>query len=43
MNQEELEGRVKTCVDFLTRALVKTSLKIENQKLTELRDWLSQC
>ena len=35
MNQEELEGRVKTCVDFLTRALDKNRLEIENQKFQD--------
>lgn len=31
MNQEELEGRVKTCVDFLTQAFDKTRLEIETK------------
>ncbi len=32
MYQEELSNRVKTCVDFLTRALDKNNLENENQK-----------
>jgi hypothetical protein len=35
MNKEELEGRVKTCVDFLTRALDKNRLETENQKFQD--------
>jgi len=35
MNQEELEGRVKTCVDFLTQALDKNRLETENQKFQD--------
>ena len=35
MNQEELEGRVKTCVDFLARALDKNRLETENQKFKD--------
>lgn len=35
MNQEELSGRVNTCVDFLNRALDKNNLEIENQKFQD--------
>jgi two-component sensor histidine kinase len=39
MNQEELRGRVKTCVNFLTRALDKNNLESENQKFPERYWW----
>jgi hypothetical protein len=32
MNQEELRGRVKTCVDFLTRALDRNNLDDVNRR-----------
>jgi hypothetical protein len=35
MYQEELKGRVNTCVDFLTRALDKNNLEFENQKFKD--------
>jgi len=35
MNQEELKGRVNTCVDFLTRALDKNNLSTENRKFQD--------
>ncbi len=35
MNQEELKSRIKTCVDFLTRALDKNKLETENRKFQD--------
>jgi hypothetical protein len=35
MNQEELKGRVNTCVNFLTRALDKNNLENENLKFQD--------
>jgi hypothetical protein len=35
MNQEELRGRVNTCVDFLTQALDINNLEHQNQKFQD--------
>lgn len=41
MNQEELKGRVKTCVDYLSRALDKNNSENLNQESREDKKGLS--